>query len=87
MPPLVLKARHLSGSTFCMSIIGVSEQALGRCPLGLGLVGEDSVLNFHAQTHLCTLYLTHTHTHFLLTHVTPMHVCGMVVLTLKIASS
>ena len=35
LPPLVLKARHLSGSAFCMSIniIGVSEQALGWLPL------------------------------------------------------
>ena len=34
MTPLVLKARHLSGSAFCMSIyIGVPEQALGWLPL------------------------------------------------------
>ena len=42
--PLVLKARHLSGSAFCTLIknyIGMPEQAQGRFPLGLGLVVED----------------------------------------------
>ena len=41
LPPLVLKARHLSGSAFCKHDIGMPEQALGWLPLGLGLVVED----------------------------------------------
>ena len=42
LPSLVLKARHLSGSAFCMSIIGVPEQALGWLATPrLGLVIED----------------------------------------------
>ena len=38
---LVLKVRHLSGSTFCWIDIGLPEQAVGEFPLGLGLVVED----------------------------------------------
>ena len=41
LPLLVLKARHLSGSAFCWIDIGLSEQAVGGFPLGLGLVVED----------------------------------------------
>ena len=41
IPPLVLKARHLSGSSFCLIDIGLPEQAVGGFPLGLGLVVED----------------------------------------------
>ena len=41
LPPLVLKARHLSGSAFCLIDIGLPEQAVGGFPLGLGLVVED----------------------------------------------
>ena len=45
LPPLVLKARHLSGPAVCVLIyslyIGVPEQALGWLLLGLGLVVED----------------------------------------------
>ena len=41
LPPLVLKVRHLSSSTFCWVNIGLPEQALGWFPLGLGLVMED----------------------------------------------
>ena len=42
IPPLVLKARHLSGSSFCISIIiGMPEQALGLFPLDVGLVVDD----------------------------------------------
>ena len=38
---LVLKARHLSGSAFCLIDIGLPEQAVGGFPLGSGLVVED----------------------------------------------
>ena len=43
VPPLVLKARHLSGSSFCWVHIW------DGFPLGLGLVEEDGpiVLSFH----------------------------------------
>ena len=43
LPPLVLKARHLSGSAFCLIDIGLPEpeQAVGGFPPGLGLVVED----------------------------------------------
>ena len=41
LSPLVLKARHLSGSAFCLIDIGLPEQAMGGFPLGLGLVVED----------------------------------------------
>ena len=41
LPPLVLKARHLSGSAFCWIDIGLPEQEVGGFPLGLGLVVED----------------------------------------------
>ena len=41
LPPLVLKARHLSGSAFCLIDIGLPEQAVGGFPLGLGLGVED----------------------------------------------
>ena len=41
IPPLVLKARHLSGSAFCLIDIGLPEQAVGGFPLGSGLVVED----------------------------------------------
>ena len=41
LPTLVLKDRHLSGSAFCLIDIGLSEQAVGGFPLGLGLVVED----------------------------------------------
>ena len=41
VPSLVLKARHLSGSTFCsFHRLEVSEQALGGIPLGFGIVVE-----------------------------------------------
>ena len=38
---VVLKARHLSGSAFCLIDIGLPEQAVGGFPLGSGLVVED----------------------------------------------
>ena len=38
---VVLKARHLSDSAFCLIDIGLPEQAVGGFPLGLGLVVED----------------------------------------------
>ena len=38
---LVLKARNLSGSAFCVIITGMPEKALEWLPLGLGLVMED----------------------------------------------
>ena len=42
LPSLVLKARHLGGSTFCNFCgLKVSEQALGGIPLGFGIVVED----------------------------------------------
>ena len=41
LPPLVLKARHLNGSAFCLIDIGLPEQAVGGFPLGSGLVVED----------------------------------------------
>ena len=48
LPPLVLKARHLSGSAFCW-VIGLPEQAMRwmvGCPLDLGLVVEDKPTEF-----------------------------------------
>ena len=39
--PLVLKARHLTGSAFCWIDVGLPEQAVGWFPLGLGLVVQD----------------------------------------------
>ena len=33
LPPLILKARHLSGSTFCILGLGLPEQAMGWLPL------------------------------------------------------
>ena len=44
MPPLVLKARHQSGSAFCWS-----RQWYGF-PLGLGLI---NLLNFHGKYVCC----------------------------------
>ena len=42
LPSLVLKARHLGGSAFCIFYkLGVPEQALGGIPLGFGNVVED----------------------------------------------
>ena len=43
LPPLILKARHLSGSalSFCWIDIGLPEQAAGGVPLGWGLVVGD----------------------------------------------
>ena len=38
---LVLKARHLSGSAFCLIDTGLPEQAVGGFPLDSGLVVED----------------------------------------------
>ena len=48
LPPLVLKARHLSDSAFCTRFfrLEVPEQALGGIPLGLGLVVEDKPTDF-----------------------------------------
>ena len=46
LPPLVLKARHLNGSAFCLIDIGLPEQAVGGFPLGLGLVVEDRPTEF-----------------------------------------
>ena len=47
LPPLVLKAGHLGGSAFCNFYrLGVPEQALGRIPLGFGIVVEDNHVNF-----------------------------------------
>ena len=40
LPPLVLKARHLSGSAFCWNQACLSRQWDSN-PLGLGLVAED----------------------------------------------
>ena len=38
---VVLKARHLGGSAFCsFHRLGEPEQALGRIPLGFGIVVE-----------------------------------------------
>ena len=44
LPPLVLKARHLSGSTFCNSIDWKCQSRLVVIPMGLGLVVEDEHL-------------------------------------------
>ena len=42
LPPLILKARHLSGSAFCWIDIGLPEQGAEGFPyIGLGLVVED----------------------------------------------
>ena len=48
LPPLVLKARHLSGSAFYLIdiLLGLPEQAVGGFPLGLGLVIEDRPTEF-----------------------------------------
>ena len=37
LPPLVLEARHLSGSAFCWVDIGLPEQAVGWFPLRFGI--------------------------------------------------
>ena len=50
-PPLVLKARHLSGSAFCMTHVSVPEQALGWIPLSLRLVLEDEPSKFSWNVH------------------------------------
>ena len=74
LPPLVLKARHLSDSAFCTRFfrLEVPEQALGGIPLGLGLVVEDkptdfscifdhSMLFIHCICNAVYLYLYCTH--------------------------
>ena len=48
LPPLVLKARHLSGSAFCWIDIGLPEQAAG----GLGLVVEDRPTELSCIKHI-----------------------------------
>ena len=52
LPPLVLKARHLSGSAFYLIDIGLPEQAVGGFPLGLELVVEDRPSELS-----CTVYV------------------------------
>ena len=63
LPPLVLKARHLSGSTFCWIDIGLLEQVAEGFPLhvGLGLVVEDrptelscTYMSCHDVGYVCT---------------------------------
>ena len=63
--PLVLKARHLSGSAFCWVDIhiGLPEQAVGGFPLGLGLVVEDkptelSCTSFKLRSYILFLSLS-----------------------------
>ena len=54
LPPLVLKARHLSASVFCNFYrLGVPEQALGGIPLSFGIVVEDK----HSEFSCPTMYL------------------------------
>ena len=45
LPPLVLKARHLCGSAFCLNYVCL-EQAVGWFPLRFGLVVEDKPTKF-----------------------------------------
>ena len=49
LPPIVLKARHLaSGSAFLHTgIRSARSRQWDGCPLGLGLVVEINLLNFH----------------------------------------
>ena len=58
---VVLEARLLCGSAFCLIGIGVPDNALGVVPLGFV---EDKVLNFHAAIYtsvygLC-MYMYHS---------------------------
>ena len=46
LPPLVLKARHLSGSAFCWVRFARAGNEMDGCPLGLGLVVEDKPTEF-----------------------------------------
>ena len=49
VPSLVLKVRHLGGSTFCnvyMYMLGMPAQALRRSPLGFGIVLKDKPSEF-----------------------------------------
>ena len=56
VPTLVLKARHLSGSAFCLIDIGLPEQAVGGFPLGSGLVMEDRPSELSCMT-LCMVHV------------------------------
>ena len=55
LPPLVLKARHLSGSAFCLIDIGLPEQAVGGFPLGSGLVVEDRPSELSCAVHVLAM--------------------------------
>ena len=55
LPPLVLKARHLSGSSFCLIDISLLEQAVGGFSLNLGLVVEYRL----TELHVCSLFFSH----------------------------
>ena len=53
LPPLVLKARHLSGSAFCWVRFAGNE--MDGCSLGLGLVVEDKPTEFSCTCPLIML--------------------------------
>ena len=55
LPPLILKARHLSGSAFCLIDIGLPEQAVGGFPLGLpgDWLWKIDLVSFHVLNFLC----------------------------------
>ena len=54
IPPLVLKARHLGGSTFCnVDRLGVPKQALGGIPLDFGIVMEDKPSELSCNDIIC----------------------------------
>ena len=59
LPSLVLKAKHLGGSYFCNFYrLGVPEQALGRIPLGFGIVIEDKPSEFSCTWATMELVMT-----------------------------
>ena len=58
---VVLKARHLSGSTFYnLYGLGVLEQALDRIPLGFGIVVEDKPPKLSYTNHIVIFLLYKT---------------------------
>ena len=64
LPPLVLKAKHLSGSAFCWDLACLSRQWDGN-HLGLGLVVEDTPSEFvHVlEHHRSGSFVVHVYVH------------------------
>ena len=56
LPPLVLKARHLSGSAYCWVDIDSPEQAVRWFPLRFG-IEKINPLNLHGAMYLLVLQI------------------------------